>query len=61
MVCEMCGTMLARGNMQHHLTDNCPQVVVACSFAEHGCHHKMTRADLAEHMAQSIQSHLHVS
>ncbi|KAK3891733.1 hypothetical protein Pcinc_004378 [Petrolisthes cinctipes] len=60
VVCEMCGIMLARGNMQHHLTDNCPQVVVACSFAEHGCHHKMTRSDLEEHMAQSTQFHLHM-
>ncbi|XP_045603666.1 TNF receptor-associated factor 6 isoform X2 [Procambarus clarkii] len=56
--CEMCGTMVARGDVATHMTETCPKVVVACSFAEHGCHQKMTRADLDQHMAQETQFHL---
>ncbi|XP_071513503.1 TNF receptor-associated factor 6-like [Panulirus ornatus] len=58
VACEMCGTLMARGDIATHMTESCPKVVVACTFAEHGCHHKMTRADLDQHMAQETQFHL---
>lgn len=56
--CEMCGAMMPRGEVAGHMTETCPKVVVACTFAEHGCHHKMTRADLNQHMLQATQLHL---
>ncbi|KAG7159314.1 TNF receptor-associated factor 6-A-like [Homarus americanus] len=58
VACEMCATMVARGDVAAHMTESCPQVVVACPFAEHGCHQKMTRVDLNQHMAQETQFHL---
>lgn len=58
--CEMCGAMMPRGEVAGHMTETCPKVVVACTFAEHGCHHKMTRADLSQHMSQATQLHLQV-
>ncbi|XP_066980172.1 TNF receptor-associated factor 6-like [Macrobrachium rosenbergii] len=58
VTCEMCGAMMPRGEVPSHTTESCPRVVVACTFAEHGCHHKMTRSDLDQHMEQAIQYHL---
>lgn len=57
----MCGCMMARGDLATHMTEACPRVVVACTFAEHGCQHKMIRGDLEQHMRQAVQSHLCVS
>nr|XP_053628633.1 TNF receptor-associated factor 6-A-like [Cherax quadricarinatus] len=58
VACEMCGTMVERGDVATHMTETCQKVVVTCPFAEHGCHQKMTRADLDQHMAQETQFHL---
>lgn len=58
VMCEMCGAMMPRGEVASHTTESCPRVVVACTFAEHGCHHKMTRSDLDQHMEQAIHFHL---
>ncbi|XP_068219755.1 TNF receptor-associated factor 6-like isoform X2 [Palaemon carinicauda] len=58
VTCEMCGAMMSRGEVPSHTTEYCPKVVVACTFAEHGCHHKMTRSDLDQHMEQATQYHL---
>ncbi|XP_076035019.1 TNF receptor-associated factor 6-like [Oratosquilla oratoria] len=56
--CEMCDTMMPRGDVPSHTRNVCPRVIVNCLFAEHGCHHKMTRADLDQHMEQATQQHL---
>ncbi|KAK7083258.1 hypothetical protein SK128_003862, partial [Halocaridina rubra] len=56
--CETCGAMMPRGEIAAHTTASCPKVVVACTFAEHGCYHKMTRSDLHQHMEQATQYHL---
>lgn len=59
--CELCGREVPRGELPAHMGSSCPKGVVSCPFTEHGCCHKMVRADLDEHLAQSTQYHLHVS
>ncbi|XP_050739933.1 TNF receptor-associated factor 6-like [Eriocheir sinensis] len=58
--CELCGSEVVRGELPAHMSDSCPKGVVSCPFTEHGCCHKMVRADLDDHLAQSTQYHLHL-
>ncbi|XP_063847110.1 TNF receptor-associated factor 6-like [Scylla paramamosain] len=58
--CELCGCVVARGELPTHRSDSCPRVVVGCPYTEHGCSHKTVRADLDAHLSQSTQYHLHL-
>lgn len=58
--CELCGVVVARGEVPAHRSDSCPKVVVGCPYAEHGCSHKTVRSDLDAHLSHSTQYHLHL-
>ena len=48
---------LVRGNMAHHLSEDCPNELVPCTFAIAGCQQIVERKDLQQHL-QDKDRHL---
>ena len=48
---------LVRGNMAHHLSEDCPNELIPCTFAIAGCQQIVKRKDLQQHL-QDKDKHL---
>ena len=53
--CGRCG--LVRRNMAHHLSEDCPNELVSCTYAISGCQQIVKRKDLQQHL-QDKDKHL---
>ena len=53
--CGRCG--LVRRNMAHHLSEDCPEELVPCTYAIAGCQQIVKRKDLQQHL-QDKDKHL---
>ena len=63
IICGICGTTrLERGNFNHHVNQNCPQMRVSCPSADIGCSWMGPRGQLATHLqtcaVQPVQAKL---
>lgn len=56
--CPDCGADLLLGALQEHLETDCPEHMVACPFAEHGCNDFTPRRLMSDHLAQACGVHL---
>ncbi|XP_052120968.1 TNF receptor-associated factor 4 isoform X2 [Frankliniella occidentalis] len=52
--------LLAREDLDGHLKDHCPSLLVPCSFREAGCRFKGLRHSLDKHLDESTKSHLNL-
>ncbi|KAF7656440.1 hypothetical protein LDENG_00041240 [Lucifuga dentata] len=57
--CEYCGMDLIRDQMKSHCDTDCPKAPIACTFSTFGCQEKMQRHNLAQHMQEFTQMHMH--
>mmetsp|Transcript_42453 Transcript_42453/g.51475 ORF Transcript_42453/g.51475 Transcript_42453/m.51475 type:complete len:597 (+) Transcript_42453:320-2110(+) len=60
MQCELgCNAVdIPREKMNEHLDKYCPNVPVACPFAQQGCDAKITRSQLSSHLETAQQAHM---
>ncbi|XP_059390502.1 TNF receptor-associated factor 6 [Carassius carassius] len=57
-VCEYCEMELIRDQLALHCDTDCLKAPVACTFSTFGCHVKMPRNELAQHMQEFTQMHM---
>lgn len=55
---QKCGGSFPRSSMAAHISQDCPETVVECEFSNSGCHTKLPRKSIAEHMKSSAQDHV---
>ncbi|XP_031572712.1 TNF receptor-associated factor 3-like isoform X1 [Actinia tenebrosa] len=55
-----CGAMIARGELEEHVTKQCVNAPVACAFEQGGCHFKGSRGDVEEHESTAIIQHIQI-
>eukprot|EP00961_Rhodomonas_salina_P237946 3215831-Rhodomonas_salina.1 len=53
---QECGAVVLRGNLEQH-EKGCGNVVVGCSFAEHGCSVRRKRKKIGEHEEEAAVAH----
>ncbi|KAG7473843.1 hypothetical protein MATL_G00100090 [Megalops atlanticus] len=59
VVCEYCGMEFIRDQLASHCDTDCLKAPVACTFSYFGCLERMQRNDLAQHMQDFTQMHMH--
>ncbi|XP_056134707.1 TNF receptor-associated factor 6 [Lampris incognitus] len=59
VTCQYCGMELIRDQMVSHCDTDCPKAPIACTFSTFGCQEKMQRHNLAQHMQEFSQMHMH--
>lgn len=57
--CEYCEMDLIRDQMESHCDTDCPKAPIACTFSIFGCKERMQRHNLAQHMQEFTQMHMH--
>ncbi|KAM4630164.1 TNF receptor-associated factor 6 [Polymixia lowei] len=57
--CQYCGMELIRDQMDSHCDTDCPKAPIACTFSTFGCPERMQRHNLAQHMQEFTQMHMH--
>ena len=55
-----CGIILARVALADHFENHCPDYLVSCPLAHHGCLERIRRANVKEHMDQSCATHVNL-
>ena len=55
---QKCGGSFLRSSMEKHISQDCPETVVECEFSNNGCHTKLPRRSMAEHMKTSAEEHV---
>ena len=55
---QKCGLTLPRGNVEVHLSSDCPLVVVDCEFKSLGCSVQLARKDMPSHVSDNLVDHL---
>ncbi|XP_068165939.1 TNF receptor-associated factor 6 [Antennarius striatus] len=59
VTCQYCELSLIRHQMESHCDTDCPKAPIACSFSTFGCKERMLRHNLAQHMQEFTQMHMH--
>ncbi|XP_011608205.2 TNF receptor-associated factor 6 [Takifugu rubripes] len=59
VMCPYCDMDLVRDQMESHCDTDCPIAPIACTFSLFGCKERMQRHDLARHMQDFTQMHMH--
>ncbi|XP_070707172.1 TNF receptor-associated factor 6 [Pempheris klunzingeri] len=57
--CQYCEMDLIRDQMESHCDTDCPKAPIACTFNPFGCNKRMQRHNLAQHMQEFTQMHMH--
>ncbi|CAJ1049231.1 TNF receptor-associated factor 6 [Xyrichtys novacula] len=57
--CQYCEMDLIRDQMESHCDTDCPKAPIACNFSIFGCKERMQRHNLAQHMQEFTQMHMH--
>ncbi|KAN0031008.1 hypothetical protein ACTA71_003980 [Dictyostelium dimigraforme] len=50
MECGKCKIIIERNKMENHLSDDCPEIFVPCTFKKHGCRAIIKRSNLNDHL-----------
>ncbi|GAB6029628.1 hypothetical protein CHUAL_005366 [Chamberlinius hualienensis] len=54
--CDM--VKIPREDLENHLKEQCPSIVIPCAFKEMGCHFKGARGSLNVHIEENAKQHL---
>ncbi|XP_067104831.1 TNF receptor-associated factor 6 [Osmerus mordax] len=57
--CQYCDMELIRDQLESHCDMDCQKAPIACPFSKFGCRERMLRHDLAQHMQEFTQMHMH--
>ncbi|XP_061743257.1 TNF receptor-associated factor 6 [Nerophis ophidion] len=57
--CRYCELDLIRDQLDSHCDTDCPKAPIACTFSPFGCKERMQRHNLAQHMQDFTQMHMH--
>ncbi|XP_077569196.1 TNF receptor-associated factor 6 [Stigmatopora nigra] len=57
--CQYCDLDLIRDQIDSHCDTDCPKAPIACTFSTFGCKERMQRHNLAQHMQEFTQMHMH--
>lgn len=57
--CQYCDMELIRDQLESHCDMDCQKAPIACTFSTFGCRERMLRLDLAQHMQEFTQMHMH--
>ena len=52
-----CGACPVRQNLNHHISKDCPLVVVKCDFHYAGCEVQLPHKDMPAHLAENLEVH----
>ncbi|XP_068603849.1 TNF receptor-associated factor 6 [Brachionichthys hirsutus] len=59
VTCLYCELTLIRDQVESHCDTECPKAPMVCNFSTFGCKERMLRHNLAQHMQEFTQMHLH--
>lgn len=57
MCSQLCGSIISRDEIFHHVKEVCPNTIIDCPFIKVGCRFKTTKRELPNHFIENVNDH----